>query len=610
MPVMSHQDDATRHSTSQERPSSRASSSAVASPSLQPSGKSPTIRPISSSTHSLQSINTSSTATPRKESSLTSSPSVSKRSSFAENLNLRYPGSPRNTRTHSFSGQALQELLMHPNKSKQNISDESKFKGRDWRSIQVADIIDPDETRFVELTSSIEDTTKLLCRSGAPNVVLVRESHVTKTAIGTFDFSDLNAYLLLVLGMSQPDAEAAKIAERARAGETIPLRDVLDHLGAREAPVALTHTANLAQAMVVLGSGNHRVIITKEGTTEAVGVLSQLRLVRFFWENHKNFAATEQLYALTLKELEFGTKEVLAIQGDRPLSEALRLMHNQGVTSLPVLDSQRNVVGNISHVDVRVSLTTKQNAMPNVCLLTSSQLLTDTSAIPLLSSTCIHFIGVILSERGIVDGKDAYPVFHVTPYSTLAHTVAKLCATRSHRMWIVDAPSPSASVPPSPLPHSIPHHSLPPSATATHAPITPVRATHPPAPGTADVTPGPPFTSTHPSVAVPAGSLPGQGMSGRLSGVCSLTDVLNLFARASGLSPSDPEEARRRRRQSSGSGMRPSFDAVRPSAEALREANSPTSSSSASLSSSSSTADKRKSLSLLIDGNGTPSKRG
>jgi hypothetical protein len=82
-------------------------------------------------------------------------------------------------------------------------------------------------------------------------------------------------------------------------------------------------------------------------------------------------------------------------------------------------------------------------------------------------------------------------------------------------------------------------------------------------------------------------------MSGRLAGVVSLTDILNLFARASGLTPGDPEVARRRRRQSSGSGMRPSLDgAGRPSAEALREA----------------TAVKRQSLSLLIDP-GVPSKR-
>ncbi len=40
-------------------------------------------------------------------------------------------------------------------------------------------------------------------------------------------------------------------------------------------------------------------------------------------------------------------------------------------------------------------------------------------------------------------------------------------------------------------------------------------------------------------------------MSGRLSGVVSLTDILNLFAKASGLHPQDPEERRRQRRRSS-----------------------------------------------------------
>jgi hypothetical protein len=54
-------------------------------------------------------------------------------------------------------------------------------------------------------------------------------------------------------------------------------------------------------------------------------------------------------------------------------------------------------------------------------------------ALKLLRGSCIAFISVILSERGVTDGKDTYPVFYVNPYSTLAHTVAKLVATRSHR---------------------------------------------------------------------------------------------------------------------------------------------------------------------------------
>lgn len=78
------------------------------------------------------------------------------------------------------------------------------------------------------------------------------------------------------------------------------------------------------------------------------------------------------------------------------------------------------------------------------------------------------------------------------------------------------------------------------------------------------------YTAAGPGVSISASQMPGQAMSGRLNGVVSLTDVLNLFARASGLSPRDPEEERQRRRRSSSSSLRPSIDSVRPSGEFMR----------------------------------------
>ena len=57
------------------------------------------------------------------------------------------------------------------------------------------------------------------------------------------------------------------------------------------------------------------------------------------------------------------------------------------------------------------------------------------------------------------------------------------------------------------------------------------------------------------SPSIPASALPGARLSGRLVGVVSLTDVLNLFARASGLHPADPAETRSRRRRSSSSSL-------------------------------------------------------
>ena len=84
------------------------------------------------------------------------------------------------------------------------------------------------------------------------------------------------------------------------------------------------------------------------------------------------------------------------------------------------------------------------------------------------------------------------------------------------------------------------------------------------------MTPGPPYTSVNPGVSVSAAQLPGAAMSGRLSGVVSLTDILNVFARASGLSPADPDEVRRRRRRSSSASSKPNVEAVRASAEYMR----------------------------------------
>src|SRR3569833_1138264 len=81
-------------------------------------------------------------------------------------------------------------------------------------------------------------------------------------------------------------------------------------------------------------------------------------------------------------------------------------MNDEGLSSVAVVDNGLNVTGNISTVDIKH--------------------LTSAASLPLLQSTCMHFISVILSERGVEQGKDPFPVFHVNPYSTLAHTVAKL----------------------------------------------------------------------------------------------------------------------------------------------------------------------------------------
>ncbi|KAJ5724023.1 hypothetical protein N7488_002058 [Penicillium malachiteum] len=462
------------------------------------------------------------------------------------------PGSPRTRRQPSLNQAALQSLIDNPPPPK-NV--DPVFVDRDWREISIGELISPDDLRFVEMDTGIEEATNLLIDSGAA-VLLIRESPEDKSAVATFDYSDLNAYLLLAAGLSfPPEAHRAsydEIARKAQEGEKIPLRDVKG-LGVEKEPlITLPASANVLTAVETFGGGIHRVVVTKESQdNEVVGIFSQFRLVKFLWENGRSFPVIEQLYPQSLRDLRIGSQNVISINGDKPLSEALQVMNSEGVSSIVVVDNHFNVIGNISTTDVK--------------------LLTRSSSLPLLHNTCTHFISVILSTRGLIEGKDSFPVFHVNPGSTLAHTVAKIAATRSHRLWVTDPASPSSSGPPTPshsavhIPLATPPLGAAPAATSAISPPPsplPQSAGYvPPPPSYATphlpTPPQPPYSHSPAPVApsIPASALPGARLSGKLVGVVSLTDILNLHARASGLSPADPAESRRRRRSSSTSSM-------------------------------------------------------
>lgn len=148
-------------------------------------------------------------------------------------------------------------------------------------------------------------------------MVLVRDSMDTRVAYNTFDYSDLNAYLLLVVGLGHPDEGHVdsfnELVKKGRQGKPIRLEDIKE-LGRREAFITLPHTSKLTHAVEIFGSGVHRIIIQKEGTHEVVGVLTQLRLVRFFWENGRDFPAIHDMFPSTLKDLGFGARPAKSIK--------------------------------------------------------------------------------------------------------------------------------------------------------------------------------------------------------------------------------------------------------------------------------------------------------
>jgi CBS-domain-containing membrane protein len=146
---------------------------------------------------------------------------------------------------------------------------------------------------------------------------LIRESPEHTSAIGTFDYTDLNAYLLLVVGLVQPAEEQLtsfrQLAQKAQEGSKIPLKDVKD-LGRKEPLTTLPASASLTTAVETFGSGVHRIVVVKEDSTEVVGIVSQSRLVKFLWENGRSFPMIDQLYPQYLKDLRIGSQDVIAIK--------------------------------------------------------------------------------------------------------------------------------------------------------------------------------------------------------------------------------------------------------------------------------------------------------
>ena len=149
-----------------------------------------------------------------------------------------------------------------------------------------------------------------LIDTGAP-VLLVRAKASEKAAVATFDYKDLNQYLLFATGSLRPDSEHLaffqNLAKKAQAGNKIPIREAKS-LGTKEPFVMLPHTAKLTKVVEAFGSGVHRLIIVKEWTTDVVGVLSQFRLVKFLWENGKSFPVIDQLYPQMIKDLGIGSQ--------------------------------------------------------------------------------------------------------------------------------------------------------------------------------------------------------------------------------------------------------------------------------------------------------------
>jgi len=102
--------------------------------------------------------------------------------------------------------------------------------------------------------------------------------------------------------------------------------------------------------------------------------------------------------------------------------DALKALHTNGLSSIALTDSKNLLTANLSVADFKYLLQRDQ--------------------LDALHLTCKLFVQEVrICKDRENDFKTTLPVFVVTKDSTLFHTLGKLIATKTHRLWVVKSSS-------------------------------------------------------------------------------------------------------------------------------------------------------------------------
>ncbi|KAJ8659050.1 hypothetical protein O0I10_005088 [Lichtheimia ornata] len=304
-------------------------------------------------------------------------------------------------------------------------------KPHDWCMIPAGNLMKQQHVITIDGSLPVEEACKILIKnniSSAP-VYDSRNNHNGKVTeyVGMFDYGDVIAYILLVLmdqmppHMQEPSgdddlSEVTDLIRRAVEGQAVPVRLASD-LSRKNPFYSILPESTLLSAIEEFACGTHRVCVL-EPSGEVKGILSQSTVIEYLYNNRKQFPTIEKLLGQTLRHLGLGETDVISANADARVLDALSIMSQYGVSSVVITGANGVALGNISMTDIKHVMKGFKKS--------------------LLWITCFQFVSMVRTEQGIEDGQDRLPVFDVRLDTTLGFTIAKMLATRAHRVWVSD----------------------------------------------------------------------------------------------------------------------------------------------------------------------------
>ncbi|KAF5357214.1 hypothetical protein D9756_006365 [Leucocoprinus leucothites] len=297
----------------------------------------------------------------------------------------------------------------------------------------------------IECLVILDSTPSSSSPSPSPTSSSTSETNSSSPWIGLFDFSDVNAFLTLAATRHTLSPEIIRsnerldrIVEAAKAGR-VGVR-LVSNFSDKNPYVSLSQDANLISVLEAFARGAHRVFIENTDTQssassspQVIGMISDKHLLSFFSSYASTSPTSSSITALpplqrftsrALYEIPHPLlnlhRTVVAASSVATVMDAMRLMSEEGVSSVAVVDEESGmVIGGVSVTDIgRVVVPSQSNQI--------------------LGTPLKYFLTSIKLPDGSTDGADKYPVYSVFPSSSLGYTIEKLLATNARRLFVTD----------------------------------------------------------------------------------------------------------------------------------------------------------------------------
>ncbi|KAL7277121.1 hypothetical protein ACG7TL_008966 [Trametes sanguinea] len=372
-----------------------------------------------------------------------------------------------------------------------------------WKQVLAKELIDSPVAE-VDADTSVEEACETLLSKDL-QCLAVRMPHGRSPQqvpfYGLFDFADVNAFLTLAATRHKFSTDELReklrvqdILKAAREGK-VPVY-LVSNLSEKNPLEILPHDANIISLLGIFCRGAHRVLIQSASSpSEYLGMVSDRALLSWLTTYAQKTPSLLKYLSAPLATLPLPSMylymSVVAAKASDTVLDAMKLMSEEGVSSVAVVDDESG--GLLSAVSVTDIGKVVVPAQSNQILTTPlQQLVARIKASPQPQWSRSQILTALLQEPdGSTDGVDKFPVYSVTPNSTLFYTMQKLLATNAHRVFVTEESPMSSS---------------------------------------------PSFSSVSPT---------------NLCGIVSVVDVLSFFARLANIADVDPTRMQRHRRASS-----------------------------------------------------------